>query len=58
MLSRWTGAWAEVRTSPPPAGAATFEDLPADGLYWLVAKESRKRLERPFTIEAGRQRFW
>ena len=27
------------------------------GLYWLVAKESR-RLERVFTIEDGRQRWW
>jgi hypothetical protein len=34
-----------------------FEGLPEDGLYWLVAKDS-KRLERPFTIENGRQRFW
>ena len=34
-----------------------FEQLPADALYWMVAKESR-RLERIFTIENGRQRWW
>ena len=32
--------------------------LPAsDSLYWLVGKDSR-RLERPFVVEAGRQRWW
>ena len=35
----------------------SFENLPGDGLYWLVAEESR-RLERIFTLVEGRQRFW
>jgi hypothetical protein len=34
-----------------------FEDLPGDGLYWLV-REGSRRLERIFTIENGRQRWW
>ena len=34
-----------------------FDALPADGLYWLVEKGS-KRLERIFTIEEGMQRWW
>jgi hypothetical protein len=30
-----------------------------DGLYWLVpVDDSPRRLERVFTIENGRQRWW
>lgn len=57
LLQRWTGAWTVVQELTADGGAPGFLDLPSDGLYWLVAKESR-RLERIFTIEGGRQRFW
>jgi len=57
LLQRWTGAWTVEKEFTSDGGAPGFSDLPADGLYWLVAKESR-RLERIFTIEEGRQRFW
>ena len=57
LLQRWTGAWTVVQELTSDGGAPGFSDLPADGLYWLVAKDSR-RLERIFTIEQGRQRFW
>jgi len=57
LLERWTGTWTVVKELVADAEAPRFEDLPGDGLYWLVAKESR-RLERIFTIVQGRQRFW
>jgi hypothetical protein len=34
-----------------------FERLPDDAIYWLV-EDGSERLERIFTIEAGRQVFW
>lgn len=34
-----------------------FEDIPAGGLYWLVATDSDKE-ERIFTIENGKQVWW
>ncbi len=57
VLSRFTGEWTEVMAFDAPEAPTTFDGLPSDGLYWLV-DEDGKRLERPFTIEAGRQRFW
>ena len=52
------GAWARVGgTDAAGAEALRVEGLAADGLYWLVGKDSRK-LERVFSIEGGRQRFW
>jgi hypothetical protein len=59
VLSQWTKAgWKELRevTVQGPE-AVEAEGLPADGLYWLRPRESRK-LERPFTVQEGRQRFW
>ena len=57
-LSRWTdGHWATVAELDAGTEPLRFAELPADGLYWLVAEGSR-RLERPFEISAGRQRFW
>jgi hypothetical protein len=56
-LYRWDGSWKKwwegVLGEEPPR----FEQLPEDGLYWLLEKGSRK-LERIFTIEGGRQRWW
>jgi len=58
-LQRWArSGWTLVKeftaeNDAPPR----FEALPADGLYWMVRDGSR-RLERIFTIEAGRQRWW
>ena len=35
------------------------DDLTEDGLYWLVVDDGEtRRLERVFTIEGGRQRWW
>jgi hypothetical protein len=58
VLSRWTlHGWVEVGEAQAASEPLAFKDLPCDGLYWLCPRESR-RLERPFTIEGGRQRFW
>lgn len=58
VLSRWQdGAWVEVARPTAGEGPVRVQDLPADGLYWLVAPDGRG-LERIFTIEDGRQRFW
>jgi hypothetical protein len=57
LLQRWNGRWKPVKTFVATKEPPRFTDLPADGLYWLVEKRSRK-LERIFTIENGRQRFW
>ena len=61
VLKRWDttkAAWHIVGGGTAGTEPMTFEKLPADGLYWLVPKESR-RLERPWTITAeGRQLFW
>jgi hypothetical protein len=58
VLHQWTyDGWKVLKETVATKEPLRFEDLPSDGLYWLVEKESR-RLERPFTIENGRQRFW
>jgi hypothetical protein len=56
-LKRWDGAWKDVAEFAADATVRTENGLPADGLYWLVAKDSR-RLERIFTIDGGRQHWW
>jgi len=56
-LRRWDGAWEAVGCATAGEEPLRFEGLPADALYWLVEEGSRE-LERIFTIEDGRQRFW
>ncbi len=53
----WRGGWEVVEEFVAGADARTFRGLPAGRLFWLVEKGGRK-LERIFTIEGGRQRFW
>ncbi len=58
VLQRWTPAgWETVKEVVAQKEPFSVEGLACDGLYWMVAKDSR-RLERPFTIDAGRQRWW
>ncbi|MFM8979243.1 MAG: hypothetical protein ACKOSS_02085 [Planctomycetia bacterium] len=59
VLSQWMAAgWKELREVPVTGTEAVeVQGLPRDGLFWLRPRESRK-LERPFTLEGGRQRFW
>lgn len=57
-LARWTReGWKNVVSLVAGKGALKPADLPGDGLYWLTAEKSR-RLERIFTIENERQRWW
>lgn len=57
-LKRWGGSdWELLRTVSAAEAAQPLAGLVADGLFWLVAPDSR-RLERPFTVVEGRQRFW
>ncbi len=58
VLQRWeNGAWTEVERFTADADPRRFDDLETGALYWMVKSESR-RLERVFTIESGRQRWW
>jgi len=57
LLQRWDWRWTPLEEFVAGSGTRSFESLPSDALYWLVAEESR-RLERIFTLEGGRQRFW
>lgn len=56
-LYRWQRDWTAVSTFTAAANAPKVDDLPQDGLYWLVRDGSRK-LERIFTIQNGAQRWW
>jgi hypothetical protein len=57
-LKRWgAGGWEDVVTIHAGDAPPALEGLPLDGLYWLVKPGSRG-LERIFTIESGRQRWW
>jgi hypothetical protein len=57
VLKKWKDGWVDVEERTAGTDPLRFQGLAGDGLYWLVAKESR-RLERVFTIEEGRQRWW
>ncbi len=69
VLHRWDRGWKRIGEGQAPGhpmiqgraaageGPLRFGGLPADGLYWLV-EEGSKKLERIFTIEGGRQRWW
>jgi hypothetical protein len=58
VLQCWTASgWETVQEVVAGKEPLVFEALASDGLYWMTAKDSR-RLERPFTIEGGRQRWW
>ena len=58
LLQRWTPTgWTTVEEVVAGEAPLWFEGLASDGLYWLIARESR-RLERVFTIQEGTQRFW
>jgi hypothetical protein len=49
--------WKEIVTFTAGKDPVAIESVPANGLYWLTAEKSR-RLERIFTIENGRQKWW
>ncbi|MCC7139826.1 MAG: hypothetical protein IT460_15490 [Planctomycetes bacterium] len=58
-LQRWDGAWTTVKEFVAGPDAPRFDDLSGSRLWWLVEQDGRtEHLERPFSIEDGRQRFW
>ena len=57
-LFRWAdGGWKSEGRMEAGVPERIFERLPDDAIYWLV-EDGSERLERIFTIEAGRQVFW
>jgi hypothetical protein len=50
-------SWESLGKTTAGDGPLVFADVPADGLYWLVAEDSDKE-ERIFTIQDGRQVWW
>jgi hypothetical protein len=50
MADEWVSLGSQQAASKP----LIFENVPTDGLYWLVAEDSDKE-ERIFTIQDGRQ---
>ena len=50
---QWDSLGKQIAGDEPVA----FKAVPANRLYWLVEEDSR-RLERIFTIEEGRQKWW
>ncbi|MBC8180744.1 transglutaminase domain-containing protein [candidate division KSB1 bacterium] len=56
-LYYWQEKWVSLGKKAASHKPLTFDKVPADGLYWLVAEGSRKD-ERIFTIEDGKQIWW
>ena len=58
VLRRWAdGDWKTIEEFVAGKEPFTTTAVPVDALYWMTARESR-RLERVFTIQEGRQRWW
>ena len=53
----WDNGWVSKGEKTAEGTTLTFDDVPADHLYWLVVKDSRK-LERIFTFDDGQQVWW
>ncbi|UCE23934.1 MAG: transglutaminase domain-containing protein [Candidatus Zixiibacteriota bacterium] len=56
-LFYWDNDWQPLGASVAGDTPLTFENIPANGLYWLVAEGSDKE-ERIFTIEDDQQVWW
>ncbi len=57
-LFYWSGGdWLSMGAQVAGDQPLTFENVPAGGLYWLVAVDSDKE-ERIFTFEDGKQVWW
>ncbi len=56
-LFYWDDTWVSVGEMLSSDEPVSFDTAPADGLYWLVAENSR-RLERIFTFNNGVQSWW
>jgi len=56
-LFYWDDGWQSVGKITAGEQPLQFENVPTDGLYWLVAKDSDDE-ERIFTIDDNRQVWW
>jgi hypothetical protein len=56
-LYYWNDKWIEIDTKKTMDETLSFENVPNNAFYWLVADDSRKE-ERIFTIENGKQVWW
>lgn len=56
-LFYWQHKWVSLGTQVAADQPLVFDDVPSGGLYWLMAKDSRKD-ERIFTYENGEQVWW
>lgn len=57
QLFVWDQGWRLLGSVAGELPNASWEKLPAGGLYWLVGEDDRETA-RIFTVEAGKQRFW
>jgi hypothetical protein len=59
VLHRWDAKeWTQVAEKIADSDSFTFEGLETQNLYRLVRKTDSDKLERPFTIEDGKPRWW
>ena len=56
-LSYWNNEWISVGTQTSDGQALTFENVPADGLYWLTEVDGNKE-ERIFSCRDGIISWW
>ena len=56
-LCYWDDGWHSITTAVAGDGPLGFDDVPANGLYWLTAIDS-DREERIFSIDGSTQIWW
>lgn len=56
-LYYWKDGWKETRSARTVDKQLAFDNIPRNGLYRLVTKDSENK-ERCFTMEDGEQRWW
>lgn len=56
-LFSWQDGWQSQGKRVAGAQPVAFDDVPGGRLYWVVEEGGRK-LERIFTVSAGRQTWW
>ncbi len=57
LLKYWDDGWIDFGEKTAGGDPLVFENIPADRLYWLVEKDSRRE-ERIFTWGNGKQIWW
>ncbi|MEA1980688.1 MAG: hypothetical protein U9N54_06920, partial [candidate division Zixibacteria bacterium] len=53
----WDDGWQLVSEKSADDKSLIFENIPVNGLYWFIEKDSKKE-ERIFTYENGQQIWW